>query len=221
MNIKNLNIILLFIVALALGGLISFFAFNNPSEKTCPEVFKAPGNEVADSALKIINENILQGQATASVANIVEEGNLYKITLKIEDQEFNSYATLDGKMLFPEGISIETVEPAETPEQPEDNSEEEPTAESLENFAKCLAEKGMKFYGASWCGWCKKEKELLGEAAVQLLYTECIDEATNEMKQECKDAGISGFPTWQLPDGTLSSGYKELDQLAEISGCSI
>ncbi len=92
---------------------------------------------------------------------------------------------------------------------------------SLENFAKCLTEKGMKFYGAEWCSWCKKENELFAEAVQYLPYIECVDEGSDELTAECQEAGISGFPTWQLPNGELVSGFKTLEELSELSGCSI
>lgn len=91
----------------------------------------------------------------------------------------------------------------------------------LEVFAECLGQKGMKFYGASWCGWCQKEKELFGEAAKYLPYIECIDASTNQLTSECQKEGISGFPTWQLPDGTKSPGFKTLEELTELSGCQL
>ena len=113
--------------------------------------------------------------------------------------------------------------------QTQEGGQNEPSAETpqtydktvLENLAKCLTEKGFKFYGASWCGWCQKQKELFGEAAQYLPYVECIDQTTNQLTSECQEAGIEAFPTWELPDGEKPPGFKPLGKLAELSGCQL
>lgn len=218
MKIPTLLIIL--IVGLIIGGVIGFLQGKGSEESYCPEASKADKEKVAEKVINFLNEQILKQQnATASLVRVVEEAGLYKVTIDVQGEniqggEFDSYATFDGKIFFPEGYNLEGEESII-----EEPAGEEEASESLENFAKCLTAKGMKFYGASWCGWCNKEKELFGEAAQFLPYVECIDEQTNEMTQECKDVGISSFPTWQLPDGELSPGYRELDKLAELSGC--
>jgi len=91
----------------------------------------------------------------------------------------------------------------------------------LINFAKCLTEKEAKFYGTYWCGWCKKQKELFGEAAQYLPYIECIDEKTQQMTSQCQAAGIASFPTWEFPEKGKIPGYKDLEKLAELSGCQL
>lgn len=126
-----------------------------------------------------------------------------------------------GAIVFVNQEKIEKAGPAAVvqPEEPK----EEPSVEvaSLENFAKCLTQKGMRFYGAFWCGWCKKQKELFGEAAQYLPYIECSDPETRQLTPECQEAGITSFPTWQLPDGKKSPGFKTLENLAQLSGCQL
>lgn len=64
---------------------------------------------------------ILPGQ-TVSVDSIQDEGALYSMKLNVAGQPFNSYATKDGKLLFPSAIDM-TADPgtpaAATPAQPE------------------------------------------------------------------------------------------------------
>ncbi|MEK7482337.1 MAG: hypothetical protein AAB620_00900 [Patescibacteria group bacterium] len=93
---------------------------------------------------------------------------------------------------------------------------------TLKKFAECLTSKGMKFYGASWCSWCKKEKDSFGDAKGSLPYIECVDpQDQQKLTPECEKAGIQSFPTWQLPNGTKEAGFKTIDQLAATSGCEI
>ncbi|MFH1643369.1 MAG: hypothetical protein ABH967_01895 [Patescibacteria group bacterium] len=173
---------------------------------------------VAERALNYINENMMSGDLTASLINIEKSGDLYKIGLKIDGQEYTSYASLDGSLLFPEGVSL-VKEEVIVEEEPEGMVIED--EDVLSSLAKCLTDKGFKFYGASWCGYCQKQKELFKGAVVDLPYIECAIEGQDEIAKECVDAGVSSFPTWRLPDGTNSSGFKKFEELIEISGCSI
>lgn len=198
-----------FLVIVSCLAIIGVFIILNQARiekaQTVPE-------DLSQKAIDYINENMLSEGLTASLVSVVEESGLYKMHFEIQDQEYDSYITKDGKLLLPEGISLE--EEIEEQEEIVDQA-------SLEVFAKCLDEKGMKFYGAYWCSWCNKEKELFGEAAQYLPYVECSDEETQEMLLVCEEAGVTSFPTWGLPNGTNSSGFKELEELAELSGCSL
>ncbi len=166
----------------------------------------------AEKAIAFINQNIEQG-AVASLVGVTKEGNVYKISLKINDTQYESYITNDGQFLFPTGINLGVPNSPEAPAQ-------EVTVVASADFAQCLTSKGVKFYGSKNCGWCDKEKELLGESLQYINYIECIGDDGQPTKT-CQDAKIESFPTWQLPDGKMESGYKTLEQLAEVSGCSL
>lgn len=171
--------------------------------------------EIAERAIEYINANILAEGNTASLIDIVEEGDVYKIQLKIGDQEYDSYASKDGKLLFPEGYSLE--EQTETQDETLE-SQPEASPEKLEALAKCLTERSVKFYGAYWCSWCNRQKESFGEAAQYLPYIECADKETGEMTSQCQTEGISSFPTWEF-EGEKALGFKEPEELAKLSGC--
>jgi hypothetical protein len=92
--------------------------------------------------------------------------------------------------------------------------------ETLVSLAKCLTDKGAKFYGAAWCSWCNKEKTLFGEAVQYLPYVECYDETTQGLTLACEEAGIQAFPTWMF-NGELNPGYKDAATLAQLAGCEL
>ncbi|MFH1650106.1 MAG: peptidylprolyl isomerase [Candidatus Woesearchaeota archaeon] len=99
---------------------------------------------------------------------------------------------------------------------------EDNTLSTEAKLATCLADNGAYFYGASWCSHCNSQKELFGEAAKDLPYVECsTPENPNAQAQACKDAGITGYPTWVFKDGTRVSGEQSFAQLAKLSGCTI
>lgn len=90
-----------------------------------------------------------------------------------------------------------------------------------DGFAQCLADKGVKMYGAWWCPHCKDQKALFGSAFKKVNYVECSPNQSKAMSQECKDAGIKGYPTWVLADNTQLSGLQTFETLASKSGCEL
>jgi|GEM_PF-2124541 len=86
-------------------------------------------------------------------------------------------------------------------------------------LAMHLRKKGVKMYGAFWCGFCSRQKELFGQQAFpKLRYIECDPRGTNPNRQACSQAGVTGFPTWTFPNGQKFAGMRSLDALANISG---
>ena len=69
-----------------------------------------------DEAVAFINENMLMGLATAQVQDITEEYGLYKVDLLITsasldvEEEYTSYITMDGKLLFPTVVDLSELE---------------------------------------------------------------------------------------------------------------
>lgn len=90
-----------------------------------------------------------------------------------------------------------------------------------DGFAQCLTEKGVKMYGAWWCPHCQNQKDLFGSAFDYVDYVECSPGSTKGMSQQCKDAGIEGYPTWTFADGTKASGEQSFQDLSEKSSCPL
>lgn len=204
-NFMNKNLIIIFVIGVVIGG-GALYLFQSQQGLSLEEAGKI--------AMDFINQAI-QEDVTASLVSISEEGNVYKIHLKIGETEYDSYITKDGKFLFPSGFNLEGQTQAETP------AEETPSHTNLDGFAKCLTDKGMKFYGSKNCGWCAKEKELFGDSLQYVTYIECVDPETGEWSNACKEAKIEAVPTWQLLNGEKVSGFKTLEQLSELSGCQL
>lgn len=88
----------------------------------------------------------------------------------------------------------------------------------IEGLAKCLKDKGAKFYGASWCPHCNAQKEMFGDAAKLLPYIECSD-ASGAKNKACTDAKVTGYPTWIFADGKRVSGEVSIEQLRAYAKC--
>lgn len=91
----------------------------------------------------------------------------------------------------------------------------------LKSFAQCLENEGAKFYGTFWCSYCKQQKEMFGEAAKHLPYTECSTLDSKGQLPECQKKNISGYPTWEFADGSRLSGALPLSVLAEKTACAL
>ena len=74
-------------------------------------------DEIAKKSIDYLNNNILKGQSTATLVSTSEDSGLIKIKIKIGSNEFDSYATKDGKFLFPQAFIISNAVAA-TPTQP-------------------------------------------------------------------------------------------------------
>lgn len=70
----------------------------------------------------------------------------------------------------------------------------------LDEFAKTLGQKGVKFYGAFWCSHCQAQKAEFGSSKKYLPYVECSN-TDNTQKQVCLDAKVEGYPTWEFENG--------------------
>lgn len=89
-------------------------------------------------------------------------------------------------------------------------------------LAQCLTDKGVKFYGASWCPHCAAQKAMFGNSMRYVTYVECaVPGNQGGQTQACIDAKIESYPTWEFQDGTRVTGEQQPSALAEKSGCSL
>ena len=98
---------------------------------------------------------------------------------------------------------------------PEPLGPEDPMARAL---AEHLTEKGVKFYGASWCPHCQDQKRFFGPSASRLPYIECSPNGRNaRAAAACTAVGIRTYPTWII-DGQWITDVLTLEQLANATG---
>jgi predicted aspartyl protease len=97
-NKKYLKIIISVIFVALLIGI-------SRSQKTFLGTSLNPAVKVAQKTIDYINSNILKGQ-TAILESVRPVSGVYEFKLKIDNQEYTSYVTRDGKILFISGIEI-------------------------------------------------------------------------------------------------------------------
>jgi glutaredoxin len=91
----------------------------------------------------------------------------------------------------------------------------------LDSFAKCLAGKQVKMYGAYWCPHCADQEAMFEASFKYIPYVECGVPGSRDEAPLCKDAGIKHFPTWQFDDGERREGTQSLPSLGLKTGCSL
>lgn len=89
-------------------------------------------------------------------------------------------------------------------------------ANSLDEFARCLRDKNIVMYGASWCPHCQNEKNGFGDSFRFIPYVECP-----KNPKLCLEKSVSGYPTWLFPDGRRFEGEQGIENLSRQSGCEI
>ena len=166
--------------------------------------------------------------ANAELVEVNDNGAFYEVVLLIQGQQMPLYVTKDGTSFTQSLISLDleaakqastqapTQDNTQNPEESEDSySSFDP--EAVSSFMDCLADKGVKIYGADWCGWTKSfvVETLGGFDVVSPIYVECT---VNE--EECAEAGISGYPTTQI-NGETYSGGRSFKGLSDATGCTL
>lgn len=100
---KNTILMAVAIVCVVVTGVLVFMNLG-PSDQS-----------IAKESIDYINNNILQGQGTATLGKVSRESGLIKFEVQISSQSFDSYATKDGKLLFPQAFKLkESTAPADT-----------------------------------------------------------------------------------------------------------
>jgi len=150
--------------------------------------------QAAEKAIKYINEQILQGKATASLVSVVEEGGLYKVKLGIGGKEYDSYITKDGSYLFPEGYKTEVNTGEMVQEQ---NLTIGNFSISQDEICREQEKPVVYYFGSASCPHCQWEKPILERVVAKfqdkILFVDNTDTDKNQDVFSKYSAG--GIPT--------------------------
>lgn len=145
------------IAAVIVGGIL---VYTNKVEINKESQGTLSAQAAGEKAIDFINKNLLSGGVTASLISTAEENVLYKIKIKIQDTEYDTYITRDGSLFFPEGIKI--VEESQNPA--ENNSEQTEGTSTCENVNK--ANKSiLEAFVVSQCPYGLQMQRILYEIA--------------------------------------------------------
>ncbi|KKQ23669.1 MAG: hypothetical protein US35_C0002G0027 [Parcubacteria group bacterium GW2011_GWA2_37_10] len=149
----NLNKNSLLLGIAVLGIIITavlIYANQNPSQFSLSRLgFGLSNDAIAKKSLDYLNTTVLAGQAQATLVDVSEESGLVKIKIKIGTSEYDSYATKDGNLLFPQAF---TMESAATAQQPSQNNQ--PSADQAQKAKDSITKSGnpvLEAYVVSRC----------------------------------------------------------------------
>jgi glutaredoxin len=86
-------------------------------------------------------------------------------------------------------------------------------------LAKCLTEKGVVMYGASWCPHCQNQKKMFGGDWQFVTYQECDQNSPGGDQAKCRAEGVLSYPTWKIPGVEPLVGEQTFFTLAKESNC--
>lgn len=170
--------------------------------------------KIGEEVVSFLNEQTGGG---VSYVSSKSDGLLYEIIVLYESQKIPVYVTKDGKFLVwgKESLTESAVNDTKTQQSSQQGYSSE-DLDKISDFVSCLKDKGVKIYGASWCGWTQKlvVETFGGLAMVSSIYVECT-----EQTELCTQEQISGYPTIKI-NGQTYSGDRSLKDLAEKTGCT-
>lgn len=96
--------------------------------------------------------------------------------------------------------------------------------ERVDTLANCLADNGVKEYGAFWCPNCAEQKKIFGKSYEIIMsrdvYVECDPRGEKEQAELCLEKKVEKYPTWEFPSGEVVVGVTSFEELAQKAGCS-
>ena len=108
----------IFIVIFIIGISVTYiFARNSvqPNNNTTTTTTTIPANntemsaeEVGIRAVAYLNKYFQQQGTQTTLISSAKEGNVYHLKLYISNKTYDSYATVDGKLLFPSALDMST-----------------------------------------------------------------------------------------------------------------
>jgi hypothetical protein len=159
--IKNINKNTIFALLAVVGIVVAaglVYANSNPS-LTLFSGFGKSKEKIAEEAINYINENQLSS-SPASLVGVSEESGLIKITIEIGGNEFDSYVSKDGKLLFPQAIEMIMEENSFA------NTSNQPTEEDMEKAVASIEKSDnpvLQAYVVSMCPFGIQMQRIVGE----------------------------------------------------------
>lgn len=182
--------------------------------------------KAAATIIEFVNQNILKGQAEASLVEVGEEKGLYRIKFSIQDQEITSYATKDGELFFPDVVNL-----AETPSAAK--SEGTTIGKFSVSEDSVCKENGVPivyFFGSESCPHCSWEHPVVREVAEKFgdeisFHDNMDDQETDaEVFQKYSSGGVPtlviGCKYYRVGSGENEGEEQEKDNLTALL-CSL
>jgi hypothetical protein len=104
---KNNILVGIAILAIIITGVVIYAGPDSKFSINNFNLFGSSKKQLAQKAVDFINNNGLSQLPASLSGDVVEQNGLIKFKIKIGTNEFDSYLSKDGKLLFPQAIKIE------------------------------------------------------------------------------------------------------------------
>jgi thiol-disulfide isomerase/thioredoxin len=199
MNNKLFIPLAIIIIGFLVAATIAYTNFLKPSDQV--EVLSL--EEAGEKVISFINDNVLQGQATASLIETLEKDGLYEVKFEVEGEQVDWYITKNGNFIFPQAIDLKDFESA-----PEPAEEVEKTIGnfSVSNDEICLEDGKpiIYFFGSESCPHCVWEHPIVEEVASSF---EDYISFHNNMDTDADMDVFSKYSTGAIPTIILGCKY--------------
>jgi len=222
---NNLTPLIIIVGLLVIAGAIFYLAQPKAEEKTS----KLPSSEeIGNKVVKYIDDTFLQGRSQASLESIAMDNELgmYKLKLKVEEEEFEAYVTKDGKFLF-----FQT--PIDLDKNTTTNNEEDNASSTIGDFLISqdeICKEGDKpivyFFGTSTCPHCQWEKPVIEDITAKfkdnIVFRENIDSNNDsEIFSKYSTGGyvpaiVLGCQYYRVGSGESAGQEKESNNLTAL-----
>ena len=184
------------------GAIIYTNNFKSPAlESNEGEILSV--EQAGQKMIDFINNNILQGQATASLIEAVEESGIYKVKFSVQEEELEWRITKNGNFIFPQVIDLKEFESLPEPA--------EETGKTSGNFSissdeVCLEDGKpiVYFFGSTNCPHCQWEHPIVGEVTAKF---EGYISFHNNMDSETDMDIFQKYSTGGIPTLVLGCKY--------------
>ena len=212
---KILLIPIAIVVAGALiAGAIIYLNQGNVSGSLSPQ-------KAAEKAISYINQNMVAAGTTASLVTVTEENGVYKIHLKVGENEYDTYVTKNGKVFFIEGIDLDKVQEAAE----EVNKTSGNFSVSSDEVCKENEKPIVYFFGSQSCPHCIWEHPIVEEVAGKFdgyisFHNNMDSEADMEVFQKYSTGGIPtlvlGCQYYRVGSGETAGEEQEIKDLTGL-----
>lgn len=162
MNRKLFVPLTIIVVGLLIAGVIVYVNNSGSSETNGEDILSL--EEAGQKVMSFINDNVLQGQVSASLIETLEKNGLYEIKFEVEGEQVDWYITKNGSFIFPQMIDLKEFKPV--PKAAEE------TGKTIGNFSIsndeiCLEDNKpvIYFFGSENCPHCSWERPVIEEVA--------------------------------------------------------
>jgi thiol-disulfide isomerase/thioredoxin len=203
MNNKLFVPLAIIVIGFLVAATVAYTNFSKSPDQNQAEGETISLEEAGEKLINFINDNILQGQSTASLIETLEKDGLYEVKFEVEGEEVNWYITKNGNFIFPQAINLKDFEslpkPAEEAGKTSGNF-------SVSNDEICLEDGKpiVYFFGSKSCPHCVWEHPIVEEVALRF---EGYISFHNNMDTDADMDVFSKYSTGAIPTIVLGCKY--------------